>query len=477
MCEHGQSGPLDTLTTNSNLLDPQAERPREVSALVVVWSREAPGRVGEVLLPDPRVEPGQGWVFGRGEAGDDRLALLRQRPGENQGVEPLGDRRISEQQLRIRSLDDGGLELRNLGRRTLLVDGVEVKRSRRVQEGMVVELRGQLMFLVARRPLELPGIELPDPLCPAFGQPDSFGMLGESPAAWVLRRQLAFAALRDVHVLIQGPSGVGKELAARAIHELSTRGARAMVARNAATLPEALVDAELFGNRRDYPNPGMPERPGLIGAADGGSLLLDEIGELSHELQAHLLRVLDSGEYQRLGEASTRRADLRLIAATNRPLAELKHDFVARLRLRVEVPALARRREDIGLLIPHLVANMARADPMLAHQFFPDGDPSGAPRIGPGLVRGLLGRPFPTNVRELDTALWNAMMHSVLAGQDHIRDVPAEAPAELDPGELTREQLEAALAHADGVQERAWRLLGLRNRYQLIRLLKKHGLN
>src|SRR5207244_827185 len=81
-----------------------------------------------------------------------------------------------------------------------------------------------------------------------------------------------------------------------------------LLARNAATFPEALVDAELFGNVRDYPNPGMPERPGLIGASDGGILFLDEIGELPHALQAHLLRVLDGGEYQRLGESRSRRA-------------------------------------------------------------------------------------------------------------------------------------------------------------------------
>ena len=120
---------------------------------------------------------------------------------------------------------------------------------------------------------------------------------------------------------------------------------------------------------------------------------------------------------------------------------------------------------------------MAGEDPLLARRFFEDGDPKRHPRVEPNFVRALLERDYPTNVRELEGALWNAMMHSVVAGHRHIEDAAVEAPAEVDPRELTREQIETALAHADGVQDRAWRLLGLRNRYQLIRLLKKHGLS
>src|SRR6185503_16398678 len=117
--------------------------------------------------------------------------------------------------------------------------------------------------------------------------------------------------------------------AARALHELSPRAERRLVSRNAATLPSGLMDAELFGNAKNYPNPGMAERAGLIGEANGGTLFLDEIGELPAELQAHLLRVLDGdGEYQRLGDAQQRRSDFRLVAATNRDPSSLKHDFL-----------------------------------------------------------------------------------------------------------------------------------------------------
>jgi len=470
---------MDTLTTHSSLAAAGHRSSREICALVVIWCGEQPDRVGEVLLPDPEREPDEGWVFGRGGSprqGDGRLALVRQRCGANQPREPLALPRLSENQLRIRCAEGSALQLSNLGRRTLLINGVEVKRSRKVSEADIVELRGQIMFVVARRPVELPALELPTELSPAFGRPDAFGMLGESPPAWMLRGQLAFAAQRDVHVLIQGPSGVGKELVAQAIHGLSARAQHPLVARNAATLPDALIDAELFGNLRDYPNPGMPERPGLIGAAAKGSLMLDEIGELSHDLQAHLLRVLDDGEYQRLGEAVTRKADLRLIAATNRPLTELKHDLAARLRLRVAVPALDSRREDIGLLIPHLIRRMAVEDHLLSRRFFVDGDPSGHPRVGSALVRALVSRSYPANVRELDGALWSAMMHSVVSGHDEVRHVELEPVSEVEPSALSREQIELALSHADGVQDRAWRLLGLRNRYQLIRLVKKHGI-
>src|SRR5262249_38405316 len=207
------------------------------------------------------------------------------------------------------------------------------------------------------RPLEMPVMRASSEAASfAFGAADTHGIVGESPAAWALRDTVAFAARSVGHVLIHGESGVGKELVARAIHALSARRARPLGARNAATFPEALVDAELFGNAKNYPNPGMIEREGVVGEADGSTLFLDEIGELPAALQAHLLRVLDrGGEYQRLGEPRVRRADLRVVAATNRSIDELKHDLAARLTLRVEVPSLADRREDIPLLARHLL--------------------------------------------------------------------------------------------------------------------------
>ncbi|KIG14001.1 Anaerobic nitric oxide reductase transcription regulator NorR [Enhygromyxa salina] len=475
---------METVTVSTDRHATQTiARVREFPALVVVWSRDEPERIGEVLLPDPQLEPKSGWVFGRGPGGDERLALIRQRPGNNLVGGPLTSSRISRVQLRIRAGAADSLTIENLGRRTLEIDGRVAKRPTPVRAGAVVELRGELLLLVAQRPAELAAIDLPSELLPSFGRADAFGMVGESPPAWNLRGQIWFAAQRDVHVLVGGPSGVGKELVAQAVHALSERRGHALVSRNAATFPDGLIDAELFGNIRDYPNPGMPARAGLIGAADNSSLFLDEIGELSHELQAHLLRVLDSGEYQRLGDARAQRADLRLIAATNRRFEQLKHDLAARFRLQIEVPGLPERREDIALLVVELLRRVASNDPSAAQKLFDQGDPAHAwPAIEAATIRELLGRSYHTHVRELDGLLWTALMRSVVEGRSALQlDPRADAePAprpEVEPASLTTEQISAALEQAGGVQDRAWRLLGLRNRFQLMRLLKKHQLD
>ncbi|PRQ09710.1 sigma-54-dependent transcriptional regulator [Enhygromyxa salina] len=483
---------METVTISADQSSADAvRRVPEFPALVVVWSRDEPERIGEVLLTDPAREPDGGWIFGRGEgpgeASEERLALIRQRPGSNQVTGALTSSRISRVQLRIRASQADSLTIENLGRRTLEIDGRVATRPVPVRVGAVVELRGELVLLVAQRPAELPVIELPEQLLPSFGRADAFGMVGESPPAWALRGQIWFAAQRDVHVLVGGPSGVGKELVAQAVHALSGRARQALVSRNAATFPEGLIDAELFGNIRDYPNPGMPARTGLIGAAHDGSLFLDEIGELSHELQAHLLRVLDRGEYQRLGDARAQRADLRLIAATNRRFNQLKHDFAARFRLQIAVPGLPERREDIALLIVELLRRLASDDASAARRLFGGRDPAHAfPAIESSLIRDLIGRSYKTHVRELDGLLWTALMRSAVEGRSQLDLDPAAAAtveptpapiARVDHASLTAAQISAALEQAGGVRERAWRLLGLRNRFQLLRLIKKHKLD
>jgi DNA-binding NtrC family response regulator len=275
---------------------------------------------------------------------------------------------------------------------------------------------------------------------------------------------------------------------------MSTRAGQPLVARNAATFPAGLMDAELFGNLKNYPNPGMTDRPGLVGQADGGFLFLDEIGELPIELQTHLLRVLDSGgEYQRLGESVRRRSDFRLLAATNRDPEELRHDFLARLTVRIEVPPLAERREDIPLLLRHLVALAAEASPELAGRFIESGEgkPPGA-RIDSKLVEAALRSDFPGNVRDLDALLWKAM--SASAGSDTILMsdglLPAAASSERGrstrPGESSspvknREPSESEIRDAlrtnAGNVTRAARTLGLSSRYALYRMLMKLGID
>jgi two-component system nitrogen regulation response regulator GlnG/two-component system response regulator HydG len=462
-----------------------------VLALAVVWSRTEPARIGEVALPEYGADV---QVFGRAPwVGGQPLTLVRQRFGTNIQCAPLEAPSLSRVQLLVRP-EPTSLVLSNVGQLPMLHDGRPVTQLT-ARAGDVVQLGDELVLLVVCRPRSLPDVALPDALVPAFGRADAFGLIGESAAIWELRRQLAFAAIRDDHVLITGPSGSGKELVARAMHRLSRRVAGPLVTRSAATFPDGLIDAELFGNARDYPNPGMAERPGLVGSADGGTLFLDEIGELSHGLQAHLLRVLDAGEYQRLGDGRSRMSRMRLVAATNRGAHALKHDFAARLRLRIAVPGLDDRREDVPLLARHVLRELAVRDDDLARRFFQGGDPAGEPRWTARLVAALLTRSFTTHVRELAALLWDAMLHS----PGDILDVPRSAahrraaaspdpapgdepgahqtPAHADPGTLDAARVKAALDECSGVQERAWRMLGLRSRYQLIRLLRKHGLS
>ena len=451
-----------------------------VLALAIAWSREEPHRVGEIAFIDAER------ILGRGGARPDdelpRVALQQQRPSGSTMMGPIDSLRISRAQLRLRPRG-GVLEVESIGRCPLLVNGEPAERAE-VEPGDTLHLKNELLLLVTRRPARMPPLRSwPDRDVP-FGAADPFGLVGETPAAWMLRDMLAFSARGYGHVLVRGPSGSGKELAANAIHRLSPRGEKPLVARNAATFPPGLVDAELFGNVRNYPNPGTAEREGIIGEADGSTLFLDEIGELPAEMQAHLLRVLDRrGEYQRLGESRMRRADLRVVAATNRAVEELKHDFAARFTLRVEVPPLSERREDIPLLVRHLLRLAASRNEDVRRTFFETRPGAEAEaRIAPELMERILRHPLRTNTRDLEQILWQALAESrgkvveLTPGVER-RLSPVEDSAVTAPLEVSREQIEAALARARGNVTRAARELGLKNRFVLYRLMKKLGVD
>ena len=283
---------------------------------------------------------------------------------------------------------------------------------------------------------------------------------------------------RREHVLVLGESGAGKELIARALHALGPRSRARLVARNAATVPASLIDAELFGNAASYPNAGMPERPGLVGEADGSTLFLDEIGELPVELQTHLLRLLDGGEYQRLGDARRRTADLRVVAATNRPVSQLKADLAARFPLRVHAPGLHERREDVMLVARHVLRELVRGGDAYAARFVDD---RGEPRTSSELAVALVNHLYTTHVRELSGILFRAALEStgdVVELTDGARQLLGLAGEEPTAGgrEVSREEIVAALERHAGVREKVWRELGLPNRYVLKRLMKKYGL-
>ena len=458
----------------------RAEAP--VLALVVAWSRQESHRIGEIAILDGEQILGRGGA--RPEDAIARIHLQRQRPGGTTMMGPIDSLRISRAQLRLRPRG-GVLEVESVGRCPLLINGVPTARGE-AGPGDTFQLENELVFLVTRRLARLRELRsYPKDRDFPFGAADPFGFVGESLAAWELRDALAFAARADGHVLVRGQSGTGKELAAGAIHALSARGSRPMIARNAATFPPGLVDAELYGNVRNYPNPGTAEREGIIGEADGTSLFLDEIGELPVALQAHLLRVLDrGGEYQRLGEARMRRADLRVIAATNRAVEELKHDFAARFTLRLEVPALAARREDIPLLMRHLLRRAAAGNEDVRRSFFdaPGGVPDAAEaRVAADLVDRLVRHPFPGNTRELEQLLWQALAESrgksVELTEGVKRRLVTDEPSGATPAEIGKEQIEAALTRMAGNVTGAARELGLKNRFVLYRLMKKLGVD
>lgn len=451
--------------------------PPATLGLVVAWSGHEDHRLGEVLLPPPG-RPGPLVEIGRGATGTEgmpRLQPSRQRPGRQDDTGPLASRYLSRAQLHVRACGDQHLEIANVGAGAVLRNGVAVERTR-VLPGDTVEIEGELLLVCARRPVRYPELEGP-PF--AFGAADPAGIVGESPATYKLRAQIAFAAKSGVHVRIDGPSGSGKELVARAVHAAGSGGP--FVARSATTLPEGLVDAELFGNIAGYPNPGMAARPGLVGQADGGTLFLDEFADMPEQVQTHLLRVLDAGEYQRLGEARARHARFRLVAASNRWERVRREDVAARLAVRVAVPGLQARREDIPLLIRHLMSLRARSAPALAAPVFEAGRLSITPRLVDALVR----HAYVAHVRELDALLWTAMMSCPEGPLDLVPelalDVPTPPPEAPDPGAtppdaLTAEEIQACLDLHHGVQERVWRELGLSSRYVLLRLIKKHGL-
>ncbi len=384
-----------------------------------MWSREEPGRAGEIILLPPG-NPGP-WTVGRGEADseDRRLAPVRQVPGGLLPGGPLASSRISRRQLRL-SRVSGGLLVENVGSCPLLHRGREFARVE-VTPGETLSLKNEMLFLCVQRGLvaaEAPGVPVH-----GFGGADAFGIVGESPAVWELRRRVVAVARTAFHVLILGESGTGKELVAQAIHASSARGHRPLVSRNAATIPAELAAAELFGNLKSYPNPGMPERPGLVGEAHGSTLFLDELAELPQALQAHLLRVIDDGEFQRLGEATTRKTDLRVLAATNRAASDVKDDVLARFSVRIVVPGLNDRREDVPLLAVHLLRRHAAEDPTLAERFF-SGD---VPRVSPVLMEALVQHHYTTHVRELEAIL----VRAALDGRGRYLELGAEARRDL----------------------------------------------
>jgi DNA-binding NtrC family response regulator len=234
-------------------------------------------------------------------------------------------------------------------------------------------------------------IAAPPHVQPAASLP---GMVGSSCEMQSLAHSVRLVAPRSTTVLIEGPTGTGKELVAHAIHGLSPRANRPFIVLNCAAIPEALLEAELFGHTRGAFTGAIQSRTGRMEAAHGGTLFLDEIGEMPMALQAKVLRFLEAGELQRIGENEPVRVDVRVIAATHQPLLQcveegkFRSDLYFRLAVfPVQTPSLAERREDIPELAVHFLEKLGQTGPSKAFH--------------PEALDKLCSHAWPGNVREL----------------------------------------------------------------------------
>jgi DNA-binding NtrC family response regulator len=229
------------------------------------------------------------------------------------------------------------------------------------------------------------------------------GMIGRAESMQRLYRLARLVAPRTTSVLILGPTGTGKELVARALHQLGSRAARPLVTVNCAAIPEALLEAELFGHTRGAFTGAVQAAAGRIPAAHGGTLFLDEVGELPLSLQAKLLRFLDQKEVQRLGSPEVLHLDVRVVAATNADLEErveqgrFRRDLYYRLSsFPLELPALADRRDDLPALAEHFLRRFAAGSP--------------PPALTTPALRRLEAHPWEGNVRELQQVMERAVI-------------------------------------------------------------------
>jgi DNA-binding NtrC family response regulator len=310
-------------------------------------------------------------------------------------------------------------------------------------------------------------------------------LVAASPAMRRIVELIGVVSATDSAVLIQGESGTGKELVARSIHFRGARAGRPFIAINCAALPESLLESELFGYVKGAFTGASADRKGLFEEASSGTLLLDEIGDMPLLLQGKLLRVLQEGEIRRVGSAAVRRVDVRILASTNRNLADLireakfREDLFYRLNvIPLTIPPLRERREDIVPLCGHFLAQYTRK---LGRQ------PQG---LAPEALEMVMGYDWPGNIRELENVIARAVTLSTspVISLEEFKIIfslgrlsapqPAAAPAA--PAGVTMEGAEKdtimnALREADGNQTRAAQALGM-GRNTLWRKMKKYGI-
>jgi DNA-binding NtrC family response regulator len=299
-------------------------------------------------------------------------------------------------------------------------------------------------------------------------------IIGKSEVMRKVFDLVRLAAPSRSNILIAGESGTGKELVAKAIHHASPRARNAFVTVNSGSLPPELLESSLFGHMKGAFTGAIATKRGLFEVADGGSIFLDEIGNINLETQAKLLRVIQEKEFMRLGSVETVKVDVRIIAATNADLQKLmreshfREDLFYRLNvITIQLPPLRRRREDIPLLVAHFLDKYAEENKRKMREVTPDA------------MRILLDHSWPGNVRELENAIERAVVLCTAdrIGPDLLPDylrypVETEQPAMVVPAEglslkdavsrYERAMILQSLEMANGVQKRAAELLNLK---------------
>jgi len=308
-------------------------------------------------------------------------------------------------------------------------------------------------------------------------------IVGQSPALDSLIRSARLVASTDVTVLLKGETGTGKEILATAIQKQSPRANKAFITLNCAALPESLIESELFGHKKGAFTGAIANTQGLLQAADGGTLFLDEINSLPVAIQAKLLRFLESGECLAVGDVSSYKVDVRVIAATNADIlqqidaGEFRRDLYYRLNVvPLELPSLSQRTEDIEHLIKHFLAIFADTYSIVA------------PKFSKSALKMLKAYSWPGNIRELRNLC--ERLSILLAGRtiepenlplEFIRtgDTAKTTGFTLPETGLELDALEANLIHqalnrTQGNRSKSARLLGL-SRDTLIYRMQKHG--
>jgi DNA-binding NtrC family response regulator len=336
-------------------------------------------------------------------------------------------------------------------------------------EELLAAVRGVLEKVHLRRTANVAAVEGAEP---------PHGMIGNSPVICRVYELVSRAANTDATVLVSGESGTGKELVARAIHYGSARASAPFVPVNCAGIPDGLVESELFGHVKGAFTSATTNRLGLFAAADGGTIFLDEIGELAPATQAKLLRVLQEQEVQMVGADRARKVDVRVIAATNKDLAALvargayREDLFYRIHVvTIDLPPLRDRGEDVILLAQYFLGRISAQS----------GRP--VPRLTDRLIEALSTYSWPGNVRELQNLLQRL---TILTDGDELDvthlpaamrfTVPRERGLDRTLAEVEREHIEAVLASVAGNKTRAAEILGI-DRKTLRECLKRFGIS